>query len=223
MNISAWCTPSTSKNIYDCVLSVHYTVCSQLRSHSKHSLHGGLHQTRIVKPAATSSFPHFIESVIEMICHVMHGAFMLFIGWHCSAHTQCPGVPRERGQTHPRALRADRTDPRAVVEITVSVNTHSRVCAALNREEAFITRLTPDGHHRETQRNQTHTHSIGIGVCVCVCVCVRAHARRQKRFNQRVVSPHIHLIKLPSCSSKHPTILFAANKLWTAALVAIVL
>ncbi len=179
--------PITSKYIYDCVLSVHYTVCSQLRSHSKHGLHGGLHQTRIVKPAVTSSFPHFrVCYWNDLSCHArcIYAVYRLML----SPHTM-PCSPRERGQTHPRALRADRTDPRAVVEITVSVNTHSRVCAALNREEAFITGLTLTPiTERPNAIKHTHTHTQSMSVCVyvCVCVCVRAHAKRQKWFNQRV-------------------------------------
>ncbi len=164
-----------------------------------------------------------LESVIEMICHVMHGAFMLFIGWRCSAHTQCPAVPRERGQTHPWALRADRTDPRAAVEITVSVNTQQSLCGFKQRGGFYYTSDPWRPSQRDPTQSNTHTLNQCLCGCVCVCVCVWAHARRQKWFNQRVVSPHIHLIKLHSCSSKHPTILFAANKLLAAALVAIVL
>ncbi len=125
-------------------------------------------QTRIVNPAATSSFPHFIESVIEIICHVMHCADMLFIGWRCSAHPQCPAVPRERGQTHPWpwALRADRTDPRAAAEITVSVNTQQSLCGFKQRGGFYYT----SDPWRPSQRDptQSNTHTLNL--------CVRARA-----------------------------------------------
>ncbi len=124
----------------------------------------------------------FIESVIEIICHVMHCAVMLFIGWRCSAHPQCPAVPRERGQTHPWpwALRADRTDPRAAAEITVSVNTQQSLCGFKQRGGFYYT----SDPWRPSQRDptQSNTHTLNLCVCVCVCVC----ARSQQLFNQCV-------------------------------------